>query len=486
MSDLSCQRQVVFIIRFLAAVECVILLTGTERRLFPWYFPCYTSWPLKASAAPSVISSSDEGQMEGKHVWWTIGAAWVIAAVPVVTFMLSAPGAWAASHYKSLHHFNDGRSDCEGPNKGGCYSRSTLVFDAAGNLYGTTSGGGSWGLGTVFKLTLASDGHWKETVLHSFRNDGKDGTTPLADLTFDLAGNPYGTTLYGGAYGGSLCCGTVFKLSPNRDGTWTESVLHSFGANDKDGFISEAGVIRDAQGNLYGTTEGGGLLGWGTVFELTLKEDGHWSERVLYWFRGDSDGRQPHSGLIFDGAGNLYGTTSGGGAFREGTVYKLSQNHSGFWTESVLHSFDGEDGNDVEAGLICDAAGNLYGTTAYGGAYFWGTVFKLAPTAKYRWKESVLYAFSFDDARNPVASLVLDAAGNLYGTTADGTGFGTVFELRPTSHGRWSKRVLHTFKNHPGALPFGSLIFDAKGNLYGTTEGDPYYHTFGSVFEITP
>jgi uncharacterized repeat protein (TIGR03803 family) len=265
-------------------------------------------------------------------------------------------------------------------------------------------------------------------------------------------------------------------------------VLHSFDPNGKDGLIPEAGVIFDAQGNLYGTTAAGALLGWGTVFELTPKEDGHWSERVLYWFRGGYDGRQPHSGLIFDGAGNLYGTTSGGGAFREGTVFKLTPNQGGAWTESVLHSFDGEDGDDPEAGLIFDAAGNLYGTTAYGGAYFWGTAFTLAPTAKDGWKESVLYAFNFNDGRNPVASLILDAAGNLYGTTADGgrNGFGTVFKLTPTSRGRWSKLVLHSFRNHPGALPFGSLIFDAKGNLYGTTEGDPYYHTFGSVFEITP
>jgi uncharacterized repeat protein (TIGR03803 family) len=417
-----------------------------------------------------------------------MGADWVVATVAIVTLMLLAPGVWASNKFTSLHRFDGGGNQCEGPNKGGCRCRSTLVFDAAGNLYGTTMGGGSSGLGTVFKLTRKPDGKWKETVLHSFENDGKDGAEPFAGLTFDGAGKLYGTTAYGGAHGGFLCCGTVFELSPNRDGTWTETVLHSFVTNANDGSVPETGVIFDAKGNLYGTTVAGGPLGWGTVFELTPSGDGHWSEHIVYAFQGGDDGRQPDSGLIFDGAGNLYGTTSRGGASGVGAVFKLTPNEEGgVWTESVLHSFNGMDGSAPFAGVIFDAQGNLYGTTAQGGPHFWGTAFKLAPTASGSWKESVLHGFNFNDGAGPSASLIFDSVGNLYGTTSFGgrTRQGTVFKLTPTSNGQWLKVEVHSFRNHPGSFPYSGLVFDGDGNLYGTTNGD-LFHTVGSVFEITP
>ena len=220
----------------------------------------------------------------------------------------------------------------------------------------------------ILSLTLAP-GAWAASrykVLYRFQVGGNDGSAPIAGLIFDAAGNLYGTTEYGGASN----YGTVFKLTPNAVGSWTKSVLYSF-KDGSDGGWPAAGLIFDAAGNLYGTTFDVSFSDYGTVFKLTPNADGSWTESVLHSFNG-SDGETPVAGLIFDAAGNLYGTTDSGGAYRNGTVFKLTPNADGSWTESVLHAFIGSDGAHPDAGLIFDAAGNLYGTTDFGGDYAQG------------------------------------------------------------------------------------------------------------------
>jgi uncharacterized repeat protein (TIGR03803 family) len=357
----------------------------------------------------------------------------------------------------------------------------------------------------IIVIPVLSPGAWAASnykTLYKF-SGGKDGKSPQARLVFDQAGNLYGTTDLGGAHGS----GTLFQLVPNADGTWRESVLYSFCSrtNCGDGAQPSAGLVFDLAGNLYGTTSGGGAHGFGTLFQLVPNADGSWRESVLYSFCSRTncgDGEEPWASLIFDQAGNLYGTTFEGGALNQGTVFKLTPNADGSWRESVLYDFstciDGCDGEVPFAGLIFDLAGNLYGTTSLGGALNRGTVFKLTPNADGRWRESVLHSFCSrtncgDGARPFYAVLVFDLAGNLYGTTPEGgdqgcygkSGCGVVFKLTPNSKGGWNERVLHTFADHPGANPGAGLIFDPAGNLYGTTQGDAVT-TFGSVFEITP
>lgn len=251
--------------------------------------------------------------------------------------------------------------------------------------------------------TPTAGGGWTERVLHNFGN-GVDGASPWAGLIIDATGNLYGTTHDGGTYG----VGTVFELTPTGGGGWTEKVLHSF--NFTDGGGPYGGLVMDAAGNLYGTTYAGGSGGWGTVFELTPTGGGGWTEKVLFSF-GDIGGG-PYAGLIFDSAGNLYGTTIGGGTYGYGRVFELTPTGGGGWTEKVLHSFgiiNATDGAGPYAGLIFDSAGNLYGTTYSGpvinGAYV-GTVFELQPTGG-GWRETVLYSFSNGtDGSSPYGGLV--------------------------------------------------------------------------------
>ena len=414
------------------------------------------------------------------------------AALAVFAVTLLVTSTWAATNWHEKVLFNFNGTDGYQPMYG-------LIFDAAGNLYGTAFGGGDPscgdpnGCGTVFQLTPAPGGGWTETVLHSFKGYPTDGSYPYAGVIFDAAGNLYGTTDWGGTYGG----GTVFELTPTAGGGWTEKVLHSFG-NGADAAFPYACLIFDAAGNLYGTTGGGGTYGVGTVFELSPAAGGGWTETVLHSFNG-SDGHGPEAGLIFDAAGKLYGTTAWGGTGTDclntgcGTVFKLTPVAGGGWTETVLHSFSNTDGALPFAGLIFDAAGNLYGTTQQGGSYGFGTVFELTPTAGGGWTETVLFSFNGNwsgrDGGLPEAGLIFDAAGNLYGTTgAGGTyAYGTAFELTPTAGGGWTETVLHSFNNNgtDGESPLAGLIFDAAGNLYGTTGGGGTYG-LGMVFELTP
>jgi len=305
---------------------------------------------------------------------------------------------------------------------GGTDGRTPLggvILDAAGNLYGTTSQGGnlacSLGCGTVFKVERAGN----ETVLYSFAGTGAgDGEYPNAALVRDAAGTLYGTTVGGGASG----YGTVFKL----DTTGKETVLYSFTGTGGDGKSPFAGVVRDGQGNLYGTTQAGGVLNYGTVFKL----DTTGKETVLYSFAGTGgDGAQPMSGLARDANGNLYGTTNSGGTGIEGgngVVFKLDTGR-----ERVLYHFPWTGAKGIHPhGVVRDTQGNLYGTTVFQGASGWGTVFKLAPTGKL----TVLYNFtgSNADGGDPYAGVARDGQGNLYGTTSAGAlGYGTVFKITP-------------------------------------------------------
>jgi uncharacterized repeat protein (TIGR03803 family) len=339
-----------------------------------------------------------------------------------------------------------------------------LFRDAAGNLYGTTIYGGASGSGTVFKLDTTG----KQTVLHNFTGNS-DGGLPLAGLIRDKFDNFYGT-----ACCGFTNAGVVFKM----DGPGNETVLHTF--NDfKHGAGPTAVLVRDSAGNLYGTTQGGGnlrpclLAGCGLVFKL----DARGKETVLYRFKGKADGKSPFGNLIRDTAGNLYGTTMKGGAADAGVVFKVDAAGK----ETVLYSFKGtSDGKTPMAGLIRDAAGNLYGTTEYGGASGAGVVFKLDTTGK----QTVLYPFTGGaDGANPIASLIRDAAGNLYGTTVNGgaSGVGVVFSLDTTG----KQTVLHSFNKTDGEFPSAPLLRDANGNLYGTAEGGGAFDG-GVVFKLTP
>jgi uncharacterized protein YceK len=322
---------------------------------------------------------------------------------------------------------------------------------------GGASGCGPFGCGTVFKLTPSGSGAYSETVIYRFAS-GSDGANPYAGLIADAPGNLYGTTLTGG---GGTClgvsgCGTVFKLTPNGSGAYGESVLYAFPSFDStDGAVPWGGLISDATGSLYGTTGEGSFCPstCGTVFKLTPNGNGTYGHSVLYRFAGASDGANPNAGVVSDSMGNLYGTTFYGGGGGScvggftanggcGTVYKLTPNGNGTYTETVLYGFTGgSDGANPFAGLISDAMGNLYGTTQYGGGssnciggFGCGTVFKLTPIGSGTYAETVLYRFTGGtDGSGPLASLFADGMGNLYGTTAQqngpGSGAGTVFKL---------------------------------------------------------
>jgi uncharacterized repeat protein (TIGR03803 family) len=430
--------------------------------------------------------------MRQKNSWFNASTALAVMGMALVL----TPSLWAASTSKILHRFMG--ADGARPFAG-------LILDAAGNLYGTTREGGSHHQGTVFRLKPNPDGTWTESVLHSF-GAGTDGSNPSAPLIFDAAGNLYGTTEYGG--GSSACnggCGVVFKLQPNSSGSWTESVLHRF-ANVADGAFPFGSLVFDVARNLYGTTGGGG---GGTVFRLEPNSDGSWTESVLYRFTGGTDGAIPIGSLIFDAEGkNLYGMTQqgGGGAcgIGCGTVFRLEPNSDGSWTESVLYRFTGgTDGAFPTAGsLIFDAAGNLYGMTGVGGCPTCGaggsgcgTVFRLKANADGSWTESVIHRFDNRSGASPnAAGLTSDVSGNLYGTTSGGGstncaggGCGTVFRLKPNSNG-WTYSVLHYFFGEPAETPIGNLVpHNTVLSLYGTTVNcGTNISCKGVVFEITP
>jgi uncharacterized repeat protein (TIGR03803 family) len=427
-----------------------------------------------------------------------------LAVITGLAFILVA-SAKAGDPERVLYSFTDA--------SGGGNPTGGLISDAAGNLYGTASTGGLHGCGVVFGVSLASGGGL--STIHDFGGISShgipDGCGPFAGVVLDKAGNLYGTT----SDGGSARFGTIFRVAPGTDGHWEESVLYSF-TGGHDGMQPMAALAIDAEGDLYGTAAYGGdaqgYNGSGTVFELTPNSvNRHWTFHLVHEFHGGKDGAAPFAAPALDAAGNLYGTTSSGGAYGVGMVFSLIRT-SGGWKESVLHAFTGgEDGNSPPAGLVFDAAGSLYGTTSYGGnndapacipnngAPGCGTVFKLTPVAA-GWKFSVLHAFSGSDGRSPDAGLIFDSAGNLYGNTfsggingGGGAGNGLVFELTPSPNGGWTVRVLYVFSGvSDGAVPSGNVALDAYGNVYGTTytggisgiNGAPL--GYGVLFEVSP
>ncbi len=411
--------------------------------------------------------------MRPSRLLWSLGGAAIATAISLAFIT----PALAADKEKVIYSF-------KGANDEG-FPYSGLIFDPAGNLYGTTCGGGSEiYYGTAYKLTPTKAGGWKIDVLHIFTG-ATDGSCPRAGLIRDKAGNLYGTTTAGGNlnFCNGLGCGTVFELSPTSHGMWKETVLYSF-TDGNDGGYPYAGVIFDRAGHLYGTTHNGGQSGAGVAFELSRKSNGRWHEKVIHTFNG-ADGQYPYADLIFDRAGNLYGTASEGG-LGYGTAFKLTRSSSG-WQETTLYSFTyGADGGIPLAGLVMDGQGNLYGTASGGGTAGNGLVFELTPSSS-GWTEKVLYSFNGDnDGRYPHAGLVFDAAGNLYGTNFyGGTVDGTVFELSPGSQG-WSETVLYSFTGGAdGGEPEAGVILNKAGNLYGTASVGGALG-WGCVFRLTP
>jgi uncharacterized repeat protein (TIGR03803 family) len=432
-----------------------------------------------------------EANMTRKLFRATISKGLAVLTVTLTAALVLAPGAWAASKYKILYNFTGG-ADGSTPYAG-------LTLDSSGNLYGTTSAGGASGDGTIFKLTKNSDGSWTESVLYSFAG-GTDGVTPWAGVTFDARGNLYGTTQYGGA----SSVGTVFKLTPNSDGTWAESVLYSF-TGGSDGANPFYGVIFDATGALYSATSAGGSQSMGVVYKLTPNSDGSWTYGALHSFTGGQDASYPLYGgkLTFDTAGNLYGATSDGVDAQGncpsgndcGSIFELTPQSDGSWKEQVIFRFQGGQGAPGRKPLspvMFDSAGHLYGNSGGGGSWY-GGVFRLTLGAKGTWTKDVLHAFKGNqDGAYPNSGVVSDTAGNLYGTTALGEDldgaccFGQVFKLIPHSHG-WSKQTLHRFQGSPrdGSNSGFPVVLDTVGNLYGTTN-DGGAHSAGVVFEFTP
>ncbi len=379
---------------------------------------------------------------------------------------------------------------------------TTLVFDGQGNLYGTTFYGGlqclgGLGCGIVFQLRPNDDGSWDEYIIHNFT--GQDGERPNSALVLDSQGNVYGTTETSTNSG----YGTVFELTPNAGGAWTESILHNF-MGSWDGGYPHA-IAMDKSGQLYGTTSFNSN-GFAGVFRLSAISSLYWYELVLHSFWGGrgADG-DPVGVLTFDAKGDVYGTTHDGGPRGTGTVFKLAKNQGKpGWTETVLYTFKGtafgggSDGANPYGGVIFDAAGNLYGTTEWGGPTAMGTVFELSPKTDGTWSEAMIYAFKGgSDGLHPRAGLALDRAGNLYGTTSGGGGgsmdppsysYGTVFMLTPADAGAWNETVLYQFQGGlDGGTPVGGVVLDSAGNLYGTTVyGGTNGNQGGVVYKITP
>jgi len=401
---------------------------------------------------------------------------WLLLFVLVAALLL-ATGSEAAVKGRALYSFT-GSPDGSAP-------QSAVVFDKSGNLYGTTTTGGTYGCGTAFEL-IPSNGGWVEKVIFSF--NCSDGGSPN-NLVFDKSGNLYGTAPGGGSNG------LVFELTPSGD-TWIETVLYVFGGG-KDGAYPTSGLTFDSKGRIYGTTENGGGsqacdLGCGTVFRLSSSK-GKWVETVIHRFKR-SDGAAPSLGsLIFDHTGNLYGTTAEGGSQNSGTVFKLT-NSGGKWTESVLYGFSV--GGAPEGSVIADGAGNLYGVLYEAGDSAMGAVFELMPSNG-GWSETILHSFTGgNDGYGPFAGLAMDKVGNLYGTTLYGGGrgncrsgatnifCGTVYEMSPAAGGTWTETVIYSLGGKRGIFPLAPVLL-RNGSLFGTawqggTSND------GVVFRVTP
>lgn len=407
---------------------------------------------------------------------------------------LVVPGAWGQT-FKVLHSF--------GASGDGQWALGGLVFDGHGNLYGVTEIGpsgngclGDSGCGTVYQLKPNGDGTWAESVIHAF--NGSDAAFPFASPSFDSQGNLVGTA--NGHAGAGTFPDVVYQLSPASDGTWTESILYQFpGSQD----YGPGAVTFDPAGNVYGVTDFGGMNDTGFVFRLNRVSG--WQEQILLLFDGHYpylSGLSPQGAITLDGDGNLYGATILGGAYDCGVVYKLANQGSISWKETVLHDFAcGADGY-YPIGATFGPDGSLYAVTQVGGVlgtaqcfFGCGTVFKLTPNSDGTWTKTTLYAFrgGSSDGAFPVNRLVFDQAGNIYSTTGNGgnnscgsSGCGTVFKLTPSGGGQWTESILHFFTGGlDGSGPISTMAIDGAGNLYGATYRGGVYGD-GVAFEITP
>jgi uncharacterized repeat protein (TIGR03803 family) len=431
--------------------------------------------------------------MSSKQFRYFVSKGLVVVAVTLIL----ANGVWAASKEKVLFSFTGG-------NDGGDPAAG-LIFDKAGNAYGTTVFGGTGaactgthsGCGTVFKLTRNAQGKWKETVIYNFQA-GTDGKNPYGGVTMDSKGNLFGATAAGGAIGGCSNgdgCGTIFELKHSGN-TWSESVVYSF-TGGADGAGPGGGVVFDKKGRLYGTTPDGGKpngcfgQGCGVVYQLAPTKGGGWRQKTIHTFTGGSDGATGSLGLLhLDKSGNIYGVAELGGdkTCGCGTIFKLSATSTGRWKFSRLYAFTGTpDGYSSYGGLIADAAGSLYGTTYYGGANGQGSVFQLTRGSNGKWTNTILYSFQGStDGGNPTSTLIFDANGNLYGTATAGgaNGDGVVFKLTH-GFGGFTASVVHDFGPSPdGSIPYYGLVRHA-GKLYSTTSIGGSGGQ-GVVFEIKP
>jgi uncharacterized repeat protein (TIGR03803 family) len=369
---------------------------------------------------------------------------------------------------------------------------SGLVRDARGNFYGTSNTGGfpncaaEGSCGTIYRVSPRSNGTWHKTVLHRFK--GTEGGNPAGALILDSAGNLYGTTNLGGntkcTVGTFVGCGTVFELSPGANKVWTLKTLHRFVGTDGSGPAST--LVFDKKGNLYGTTQTNGANDAGTVFQLHPQSNGAWTLKTLHNFTG-TDGLQAAGALVFDSAGNLYGTTRLGGTNDTGTVFKLSPNSDGSWTESVLVNFGTSGGVQPIVGVIFDSAGNLFGTTSTDGSVdgsTFGNVFELTPNSDGSWTRITVHTFTGDEG-STAEGIAFDASGNLVGFLLFGISAhsGIVYQL---AQGSWAFSELYVFTDTPdGTGPVGVPVIDSSGNIYGATEGGGT-SGLGAVFEVSP
>jgi uncharacterized repeat protein (TIGR03803 family) len=424
-----------------------------------------------------------------------------LIAMLLATFFGGALSAAAQSEFV-IFSFADSANQGSTPT-------GNLASDAVGNLYGTSFQGGEFFAGNVFELVRPVPPHkqWIQKVLYTF-TWMEDGGLPSGGVIFDKAGNLYGTTIQGG----TANLGTVFRLSPpgTDGGDWTETVLYSFLGGAADGALPN-GVVFDKAGNLYGTTSNGGFTntstctqGCGTVFELAspTATSGGWTEKVIQFFHY-TNGGYPKSVPIIDARGDLYGTTVYGGPNVEGTVYRLAPpaTEGGNWAYRVLYAFQGfhtTDSAQPFGSLTLHGDGILYGTASYGGTYEYGTVFQLVPpsVAGGAWTENILLNFNGNGGDRPGDNVIFDKAGNLYSTTTFGGrtgcgnfGCGTVFRLSPPASpgAEWTETVLHFFPatQTDGFTPSGGVTLGKNGVLYGLTQGG-VTSVDGTVFGIVP
>jgi uncharacterized repeat protein (TIGR03803 family) len=331
-------------------------------------------------------------------------------------------------------------------------------------------------------LTPSGTGSWTESVIYSFlASPNYAGQT----LVFDASGNLYGTL----PQGGSNQCGAIYQLLPSSGGVWTENTIFSFTCSTS-GSAPQTLTFDPATGSLYGTATNGGANSSGTIFELTPVVGGGWSFNLIYSFlNNDNDGQVPSGVLTLDSSGNLYGTTVYGGSYNAGTVFKITNGADG-WNESILYNFTGGfNGGAPIAGVIFDRLGNLYGTSYYNGGDDVGNVFKLTPT-KGEWIIHVIHTFTGgpDGGQPSEFDLAIDGSGNLYGTTGLGGlyNYGVAYKLSPSTGGKWKETVLHAFTNGiDGANPGCGFVFDSAGNLYGSTNNGGA-DGYGVVFEVKP